>query len=133
MNPQEDALSGKCVYFVRINPKGVSEKTVEADIVCGEIAGNALELFKAIVADMYVPILEDQTAWGKQSKDNTKEFLTGAHKFGDLLVQAVASLEGALELQRPEPKYIKGDAKPSLFHAVRLGCRYMCPLLLRPH
>lgn len=118
---QEDRLQGKCVYFVRLNPKGVSERAVDTDMITGEIAGNALDLFKSMVADLYVPILEDQTAWGKQSQENTKEFLTTAHKFGDLLVQAVSSLEGALELERPEPQYVKGDAKPSLFLAVRIA------------
>jgi len=112
----EDRLVGKCVYFVRLSPKAVSEKTVEADLATGEVSGNALEIFKSLVADLYVPILEEQSGWGKAPADNTKSFLTGAHKFGDMLTLAASSLRGAVELQRPEPEFVKGEAKPSAFH-----------------
>jgi len=113
----EERLVGKCVYFVRLAPKPVTEKTVEADIATGELNGNTLEIFKSLVADLYVPILEEQTAWGKAPQDNAKQFVAGAHKFGDMLGLATASLRGAVELRAPEPEFAKGEPKPSAFHA----------------
>lgn len=57
--PQNDRLTGKCVYFARVNPKGVSEKGLEADLVAGDIAGpGALDAFRALVSDVYLPILQ---------------------------------------------------------------------------
>ncbi len=74
---QGERLSGKCLFFVRINPKGISEKTLESDITVGEIQGSALETFKALVEDLYLPVLREQQAWGKMPADHTQEFLAG--------------------------------------------------------
>lgn len=57
--PQNERLTGKCVYFVRINPKGVSEKTWDVDMAAGDIIGpGALAAFKTLVSDLYLPILQ---------------------------------------------------------------------------
>jgi hypothetical protein len=69
--------SGKCLFFVRVNPKGVSEKSIESDIAAGEIQGSALDTFKALVADLYLPVLQEQGSWGKMAADHTQEFLAG--------------------------------------------------------
>lgn len=50
---------------MRINPKGVSEKTVDADVASGELTGSALENFRALVSDLYLPIIQEQQGWGK--------------------------------------------------------------------
>jgi hypothetical protein len=61
--PQNDRLTGKCVYFVRTNPKGVSEKTLDADVAAGDILGpGVLDAFRALVSDVYLPILQVVTA-----------------------------------------------------------------------
>jgi hypothetical protein len=62
---------------VRVNPKGVSEKSIESDIAAGEIQGSALDTFKALVADLYLPVLQEQGSWGKMAADHTQEFLAG--------------------------------------------------------
>lgn len=46
------------MYFTRLNPKGINEKTLEADMGSGELSGGALENFKAIVSDLYLPIMQ---------------------------------------------------------------------------
>jgi hypothetical protein len=69
--------SGKCLFFVRVNPKGVSEKSIESDIAAGEIQGSVLDTFKALVADLYLPVLQEQGSWGKMAADHTQEFLAG--------------------------------------------------------
>jgi hypothetical protein len=68
---------GKCVFFVRVNPKGVSEKSLETDLAAGEIQGSALETFRALVADLYLPVLQEQTSWGKMPPHHTRDFLSG--------------------------------------------------------
>jgi len=74
---QADRTSGKCVYFVRVNQKGVSEKTLESDVAVGEIQGSALDTFKALLADLFLPLLQEQSSWGKMPPQHTKDFLTG--------------------------------------------------------
>ena len=62
--PQGDRLTGKCVYFARVNPRGVSEKTLESDVVAGDISGpGALDAVRALVADVYLPLLQVR-GWG---------------------------------------------------------------------
>lgn len=75
---QGERLSGKCLFFVRVNPKGVSEKTLEADVAVGEIQGSALDTFRALLADLFLPVLQEQSSWGKMPPQHTKDFLTGA-------------------------------------------------------
>lgn len=72
-----ERLAGKCLFFVRVNSKGVSEKSLETDLAVGEIQGSALETFKALVADLYLPILQEQAHWGKMPAHHTKDFLAG--------------------------------------------------------
>lgn len=74
---QGERLSGKCLFFVRINPKGINEKSLETDITVGEIQGSALETFKALVEDLYLPVLREQQTWGKMPAEHTEEFLAG--------------------------------------------------------
>jgi dynein heavy chain len=74
---QGERLSGKCLFFVRVNPKGISEKTLESDVAVGEIQGSALDTFKALLADLFLPLLQEQSSWGKMPPQHTKDFLTG--------------------------------------------------------
>jgi hypothetical protein len=116
--PQLDKLSGKCVYFVRTNPKGITEKTCEADMAVGEITGTALDTFKALVSDLYLPLFQEQQSWGKMPQDHTKEFLSGAGKFSSVLAEASNCLQGGIELRMPEDKYQQQyDLRPGSFTA----------------
>lgn len=115
---QLDKLSGKCVYFVRTNPKGISEKTYENDMAVGEITGTALDTFKALVSDLYLPLFQEQQSWGKMPQDHTKEFLSGAGKFSSVLSEASNCLQGGIELRMPEDKYQQQyDLRPGSFTA----------------
>jgi hypothetical protein len=79
---QGERLSGKCLFFVRVNPKGITEKTLESDVAVGEIQGSALDTFKALLADLFLPLLQEQSSWGKMPPQHTKDFLAGAHVVG---------------------------------------------------
>lgn len=52
-NGREDNLTGKCVYFARVNPKGVSAKEVETDVTYGEIVGTPLGSLQSILQDVF--------------------------------------------------------------------------------
>lgn len=76
---QNDRLTSKCVFFARVNPKGVSEKTLDTDVVAGDIVGpGALAALHALVSDVYLPVLQEQGGWGKMPAEHTKDFLEGA-------------------------------------------------------
>eukprot|EP00854_Cymbomonas_tetramitiformis_P002070 gene2070-2767_t len=107
----------KAVYFLRNNPKGVQDKTVEQDVLCGEIVGSALASFRALLSELYLPILEAQKSWGKNSEEHTAEFLAGLTKFSETLTEAASSLEGGLDLRKPDEKHMTSiSVKPSGFN-----------------
>nr|Q39575.1 RecName: Full=Dynein gamma chain, flagellar outer arm [Chlamydomonas reinhardtii]7KZM_C Chain C, Dynein gamma chain, flagellar outer arm [Chlamydomonas reinhardtii]7KZN_C Chain C, Dynein gamma chain, flagellar outer arm [Chlamydomonas reinhardtii]7KZO_C Chain C, Dynein gamma chain, flagellar outer arm [Chlamydomonas reinhardtii]8GLV_AD Chain AD, Dynein gamma chain, flagellar outer arm [Chlamydomonas reinhardtii]8GLV_AX Chain AX, Dynein gamma chain, flagellar outer arm [Chlamydomonas reinhar len=103
------------VYFTRLNPKGINEKTLEADMGSGELSVLwALENFKAIVSDLYLPIMQEQQQWGKMSTEYLEDFLSSTAKFGSMLTEAVATVSGGVE-PMPDPRYIDqyGDLRPA--------------------
>lgn len=68
-------MSNKVVYFQRINAKGVTEKTVEQDLLLGELGDQALDSYRALLTELFLPLLKEQGNWGKSSAENTQEFL----------------------------------------------------------
>ena len=111
-DPQSRRVTRKAAFFVRTNPKGVQEKTVEQDVSFGEVLPGALENFKALVADLFVPIVREQADWGKSGEDSTQEFLNGAVKYGGHLADAVSSLHGGVELSKVDKRYLEIELKP---------------------
>lgn len=91
---QQDKHEGRTCYFVRTNPKGIQEKSLESDMIAGTVTTNALEAYKTLLMDLYLPILESQEKWGKCQEDQHTEFLMGATKFANTLAEAVSSLDG---------------------------------------
>jgi hypothetical protein len=62
--------SSKCIYFTKSNPaKAVDVKTVDADLLCGEMVGMPLESLQSIISNVYRPMLAAQDAWGKCAED----------------------------------------------------------------
>ncbi|GFR42148.1 hypothetical protein Agub_g3000 [Astrephomene gubernaculifera] len=110
---QHERIHNKGAYFTRLNPKGVSEKTLEADLGSGELSGSALENFKTIVSDLYVPIMQEQQQWGKLPQENLSDFLASVQKFGSMLTEAVSTVTGGVELRMPDPKYAELELRPA--------------------
>ncbi len=72
---QREALANKAVYFVRLGAKGVSEKAPEADIAIGMVPTGALDAFRALMAELYLPILTEAGSWGRSTEKQTHAFL----------------------------------------------------------
>ena len=72
---QTEKVANKVVYFQRTNPKGVTEKTVEQDLILGELGDQALDSYRALLTELFLPLLKEQGNWGKSSGENTQEFL----------------------------------------------------------
>lgn len=125
-HPQNERVHGKAVFFVRLNPKGVSEKTVEADVACGEVSGSALDNFRAIIAELYAPIINEQQQWGKVPQDQASEFRSSTQKFSNMLTEAVHTVGGGVELRKPEQPFVdQYDLKPASLNAAVADDRAM--------
>ena len=95
-------LVGKAVYFVRTcDKRPVNAKTCEMDISYGEIGDDGMQYFQATLTELFTPILESQGKWGRTSEEHVADFLGGLRKFGEGLGEAIASLQGGVELRKP--------------------------------
>ena len=92
------------MYFYRINAKGVTEKGVSDDVLFGEIMPDHLDSFRAVINHVFVPCLKAQESWGKC--EDTKEFLQTADRFCNTLTEAVNSLHGGIELDKPDAEHM---------------------------
>ena len=86
------SVKGKVVYFVRGGARGVNEKNPEQDLLFCTFGGEAIDTFRALVSDVFVPVLNEQNAWGKNSAHDTQDFLHLAQKFSNTLNTAVRSI-----------------------------------------
>ena len=106
------------MYFTRLNPKGITEKTLESDVSVGEVSGAALDNYKAMIADLYLPILQEQHQWGKVPTEHVTEFVSSTQKFGSMLTEAAHTVTGGVELNKPDTKYVEQyDLKQASFNA----------------
>ena len=80
-------------------------KTVEQDVSSGDVSSQSLDFFQTTLQGVFKPLFDNATDWGRSSKENTKEFLQLCGKFNDTLSEAARSLEGGIELRRPDKKY----------------------------
>lgn len=72
---QREPLLNKLVYFLRSNPKGVSDKTYEQDIVAGELSKETLDNYGTLLSELYLPVFKEQGNWGKSDTEHTHQFL----------------------------------------------------------
>lgn len=59
----------------------------------GEISANALQTYKALLSDVYMPVLVANQTWGKAQQDQVHAFLQSGTKFASVLSDAVESLK----------------------------------------
>ena len=70
-------LHNKAVYIIRTSAEGVGEVSFETDIVIGEVPVRALNAFRALLADLYMPLLveQEQELPGHSTSFQTQETL----------------------------------------------------------
>lgn len=83
LRAQNDKLRGRAAYFVRISQKAVTDKTVEQDIAAGQISGTALDSFRTLLIDLFVPVLKEQGNWGKSAEEYVTEFMQARHHIAE--------------------------------------------------
>jgi dynein heavy chain, axonemal len=106
-------LQHKVAFFVRLVAKTVTEKTMDAEVGFGEVQPHALESFRALMAELFLPVLKEQAGWGKNSQEDTQDFLQATNKFSSTLAEAVGSLQGGIELDVPDRRFVDAiDLKP---------------------
>jgi len=116
---EEQRLRGRCFYFVKVDPsKGVDAKSIDTAISFGEISGGSnggvLEQVKTSLREIFSPLLVNQESWGKGTKEEVDDFLALLDKFNVTLQDASQSLEGGIELRRPDRKF-EVENKPQSF------------------
>lgn len=86
----------------------MGDKSVEQDVSVGELAGSALDSFRALVSELYLPLLREAepAAWGRAPEEAATEFMAGAQRLVTVLGEAAASLAGGVELRRPERRFV---------------------------
>ena len=99
-------LTGNACYFVRVNAKGVTEKTIAEDINFGVVRGDALTSLRTLVNDFFAPVLRKQEKWGRLTPSLHTELLKRVGQFGSTLAEAAESLAGGIELAKPDAKYL---------------------------
>lgn len=72
---QKEVLQNKAVYFMRTNTRGIGADFLDTDIAMGEIPVGALNAFRALLADLYVPLLKDEEYSGHSISLPTQEIL----------------------------------------------------------
>ena len=72
---QNEPLLNKLVYFLRANPKGISGKTCEQDMVSGELSKETLDSYGTLLSELYLPLFKEQGNWGKSDTEHTNQFL----------------------------------------------------------
>ncbi|KAK9794950.1 hypothetical protein WJX73_010224 [Symbiochloris irregularis] len=113
-SPQSEPMLNNVVYFLRSNAKGVTEKTYESDMVAGQVSAKALESYRALLGEVFVPVLTAQEGWGKATSKHATEMLQAASAFTSALDEALGALHGAFEPPMPNPEIIAGiEAKPA--------------------
>ena len=96
----------------------MSEKTIEQDIVTGEIIGNCTESFQGLVSNLYLPLFQEQQSWGKASEESTKQLLSGTVKLNSVLAEAVSAINRAVILAKPDAQYVEQfDLRPGALMA----------------
>ena len=79
-------MAGDSVYFVRVNPKGVTPDKPAGDIAVGTMRGSALDTLRTMVNHLFHPALKAQKDWGK---------LNGS-------ISASRGVDGGVSRERPE-------------------------------
>jgi dynein heavy chain len=115
----DDKLSSKCAYFVRLNQgKKTVKQTVAHDsqVLFGEVSKDILHGFQQVLQNLYNPMLQAQPEWGLIKSDKKQQpFLGVIGTFQEDLKHTIANLRGDVELRVPEAPHDKIEQKPAAY------------------
>jgi dynein heavy chain len=103
-------LSSKCCFFMRntaagepVNPDVGNDGT----LIFGELCGTALRSVETMLANVFQPLLKEQSfkGWGQTDDTQKQEFHGKMDKFVVDLQEALRSQLGGIELAKPDPNY----------------------------
>ena len=112
-----ERLHSKAVYFLRDAVKPVNLKVAQdASVLSGEIGVDILQAFQSSLSEVYVPLLAQQSEWGRIHTAKEKgAFLDAVHSFQTELSRKIANLHGDLQLLTPPAVYEAIEQKPAAF------------------
>lgn len=107
-------IKGKGVFFHRTTPEGKPinvQNGNELDCLFGEIGAHPINTLETILTSTHVPFVRDFTAWGKCEDEQKSEFLSSVERFADDLTEAMTSLAGGVELEKPSKDHECGSTR----------------------
>ena len=111
-SPKVAPETNKCVYFTKATPtRTVEVKSVDVDLLCGEIVGMALESLHSVVQKVFQPMLQAQTDFGRCSDEHIKEYVSVVNRFESFLEYSVESMSKEVDLDLPSARFLVDCSK----------------------
>eukprot|EP00960_Hanusia_phi_P046745 758011-Hanusia_phi.AAC.1 len=121
---RDQKIEVKGVYFFRKLYNFEVDQTAEIrdpddEIGYGEISPNVLESYNDHLHHVLLPQISDESlhTWGHADSEHMKNFNADVRRFGNIVQDAVRSLQGGIELQRPEERFIIENKQQSYLRA----------------
>ena len=90
--------------------------------MCGELSASALDAFRTLMSDLYLPVLREQeNAWGAAPEEASSDFLLGSSRFVGVLGTAANSLQGGVELRKYDRKFAADNVEPTPANCAKLA------------
>ncbi len=88
---------GRLCLIARIGIKAVTEKNVESELACSIVAGPAIEAFRALLTEIYLPSLASQESSGSANQRSLSEFLQVQPHYAARTYSASCASQHAIE------------------------------------
>jgi len=92
VDSNKDDAEGTIVWFARQGAKGVTEKNLETELAAGVVVGPAAVAFRALFAQVFLPMLAAQKGLGQASQQHVTDFLQVLFYFSSCYLVACHSL-----------------------------------------
>ena len=105
---------GRSIYFVRPNvSKPIDMAKIDSEVVYGEILPGILDRFADVLAQVLTPSVSAQE-WSKCAGEEQQEFRSQLEHFNHTLTEAAGSLQGGVELRKPDADKVEAFAGPEM-------------------
>ena len=115
---ESDRFVERGLLVVKLRDEALTEESIAGAVHCAVIRGSPVKTLLATLSQVYLPALADASSWAATlSEEGRHEFSTSLGRFVSTLDGAVSSLEGGVELAKPEPKYDVENKQPAFARA----------------